>query len=351
MKLLFRFILLFFFLTAIVCKSEAQDCSGKLQYAQQLFDSGQIDEIPSLLDSCIRQGFLPYEKQKAYQLLIQVYLFNYDHNKADSLMVTFFKEFPTYKLKSGDPAEFSELFNQYKVKPLWGFGFSLGNNFPLIHVIENFSSASLTNLDSKYSPGGISFVAGFLADRYIRPNLWISGELKFSALKFQNVENFNNGKETLTYKEKTNWLDLPLMVNYSYGDKALIPYVFAGLEFGYLLSASSEIRRVISTDIHYPDVVKPSEPISNARKHFSLWGTAGLGVHYTIPHGYLSFRAGYSYGLLSYVKPEYRYSDISQIGYDHYIDDNFKINNIFFNIGYSRIFYQFKKQAVNDSQN
>jgi hypothetical protein len=336
---------------AFVHRSEAQDCSGKLQYAQQLFDSGQIDEIPAILDSCLHHGFLPDEKQKAYRLIIQVYLFNYDHNKADSLMMTFLKEFPSYKLNSGDPAEFSELFNLYKVRKLWGFGFSLGNNFPLIHVIENFSTANLNNLNSKYSPDGLSFTAGFIADRYIRPNFWISGEMKFSALKFQNIEKFKGGKETLTYQEKTNWIDLPLMVNYSYGEKPLVPYVFAGLEFGYLLSASSEIRRVISTDIQYPDIVKPSESISSTRKHFSLSGNAGFGAHYVIPHGYLSFRVGYSYGLLSYVKPEYRYSNISQIEYDHYIDDNFKISKIFFNISYSRLLYQIKKQAVNDSQN
>lgn len=335
----------------IFSRSEAQDCTSKLQYAQQLFDAGQIEEIPSILDSCIQNGFLPDEKQKAYRLLIQVYLFDYDRSKADSLMLIFLKNYPTYKIQSADPAEFSELFNLYKVSPSWGFGLTIGNNLPLINVAEHYSTANLNKLDSKYSPSGVNFVGGFLVDKYIRPNFWISGELKYSSLKFKNIENVNTGKETITYKEKTNWIDIPVMLNYSFGEKKLIPYLFAGGEFGYLLSATSEIRRVINSDVPYPEIVRPFTTIANTRNRISLWGIGGIGAHYNIQGGYLTLRAGFSYSIFSYVKPEFRYSDIGQIQYYHYIDDNFEINNLFFNICYSRLFYHIKKKTVDDSQN
>ncbi len=350
-RIIFRQIIIFIFLFVIYYRSEAQDCTSKLQYAQQLFDSGQIEQIPSILDSCIQNGFLPEEKQKAYRLLIQVYLFDYDRSKADSLMLTFLKSYPTYKIQSSDPAEFSELFNLYKVSPSWGIGITLGNNLPFINVSEHFSTASLFKLDSKYSPDGVNFMGGVIVDRYIRPKFWISGELKYSSLKFQNIEKFNDGRETLTYKEKTTWFDIPMTLNYSFGHKKLLPYLFAGAEFGYLLSASAEIRRSITYDNQYPEILKPLSDIKNTRESFNLWGTGGIGAHYAVHDGYFSFRAGFSYSLLSYVKPELRYSDISQIQYNHYIDDNFKINNLFLNISYSRLFYHIKKKAVDESRN
>ena len=350
-RIIFRQIFVVIFLVVISYRSEAQNCTSKLQYAQQLFDSGQIEQIPSILDSCIQNGFLPEEKQKAYRLIIQVYLFDYDRSKADSLMLKFLKNYPAYKIQSSDPAEFSELFNLYKVSPSWGIGISSGNNLPIINVSEHYSTANLNKLDSKYSPDGINFMGGIIVDRYIRPNFWISGEVKYSSLKFQNIEKFNDGRESLTYKEKTSWVDIPVMLNLSFGNKKLLPYLFAGGEFGYILSASSEIRRSITSDIQYPEILKPFSNIKNTRENFNLWGIGGIGAHYAVQNGYFSLRAGFSYSLLAYVKPEFRYSDISQIQYNHYIDDNFRINNLFFNISYSRLFYHIKKKVVDDSRN
>ena len=54
----------------------AQDnCSFKLEEAQKLYESGNLDSIPSMLNPCIEKGFSGDELSRAYKLLILTYLF------------------------------------------------------------------------------------------------------------------------------------------------------------------------------------------------------------------------------------------------------------------------------------
>ncbi len=352
MKLfIIRFLSISFVLFAFTYNLVAQDCTGKLQQAQQLFDAGQIEQIPSLLDSCIQIGFSTEDKQKAYRLLIQVNLFDYNRDNADSLMLKFLSNYPEYKIQSTDPSEFSELFNLYKVHKTWGLGVSLGYNLPQISVSEHFSVASLNKINSTYSPIVGNFTAGVLINRYIGSHLWISSDIKYSVLNLKNIETLSVYKEVITYKEKTKWLNIPVMLNYSFGNKQISPFIFCGGELGYLLSASSEIKRSIVYDNIYPEIVQPLTNISNTREKINIWGVGGVGANFNVRGGYFSVRAGYNYNFSSYVKPEYRYFGISKIQYHNYIDDNFVINNMFFNISYSRLFYRIKKSVVNDTSN
>jgi len=75
------------------------DCVAKLDSAKMLFNSGQIEEIPSLLEPCLRIGFAKQDKIQAYLLLIQVYLFDTNREKAQQVMSEFLHSFPDYDIQ------------------------------------------------------------------------------------------------------------------------------------------------------------------------------------------------------------------------------------------------------------
>ena len=73
-----------------------------------------------------------------------------------------------------------------------------------------------------------------------------------------------------------------------------------------------------------------------------------LGVKYKVKAGYWFLDAGYSHSLSSAVNPEDRYSNSELLYEYHYVDDNFKVSNIFVSIGYKRLFYKPKKLKIHE---
>jgi hypothetical protein len=328
----------------VLAISQQSNCSERLKQARELFESGQIEQIPSLLDSCIKVGFSKDEKIQAYRLLIQAYLFDSNIEMADSIMMKLLNQYPDYSIESTDPAEFIELFNTFKFVPLWAIGITIGSNISQAIVIENYSLANINNLNSKYSPEGIGFNAGVYGNKYLKNDLWISMALNYSEYKLENNEFMNNSSEQLVYKEKSQWLSLPITLNRSFFSKKIKPFIHLGAEFDFVTSVSSEIKRITQSKNSPPSIELTNMNINGFRNKFNMSALGGIGATYNCSFGVFQFLAGYRFTILPYVNGNERYSNQSMIYYYQHIDDNFKINNIYFSIGFAHLFYKIKKK-------
>ena len=334
-------------LIVVTLNAKAQnDCTSKLNHARELFSSGQIEEIPSLLDSCLQNGFTKEEKIQADLLLIQVYLFDSNREKAEMVMNSFLRNFPDYKIQSGDPVEFTELYKSFRIKPTWGLGVIGGINLPHIIVQEHFSTENLNKLNSSYTPAGVGFDFGFHMNRYFQRNLWATLDLQYSIINFKRKDMLGNNLEDINFSEKTGWLSAPLYVNYSFGENKFSPYVFAGADFGYLFVDKTYILRHNRVDNTIPDIVQKSRDNRNNRELINIWAKAGIGLQYRALNGFFNFAIGYNYGLMPYVKGSNQYTDNNGLYYYQYIDDNFKVNRVTCSLGYSRLFYRIKKKKI-----
>jgi hypothetical protein len=343
--------LVFIMLALNFSVSYAQDsCATKLKQAKELFESGQIEQIPSLLDSCLQNGFSKDEKIQASRLLIQVYLFDSNLDMARQTMTRFLHDFPEYKSRPDDPAEFIELYKSIKIKTTWGLGFSAGTNMSQVTVVEHFSTENLNKLNSKYSPNGFGIDAGLHINRYFSSYLWLSLDIRYSMMKLKRTDILGNNLEELTYSEKTDWLTSPLYLNVSFGKGKFSPYLFAGGEFGYLFISTSDIRRHNLTDNTVKDVVKHSKNTLRNREPINVWASGGIGLQYKVPGGYFNMTLGYNYCLLPYVNKKNRYTDNDNLFYYQYIDDDFKINRYFCSLGYTKLFYKIKNKRINNAE-
>jgi hypothetical protein len=320
-----------------------ENCTAKLDSAKELFNAGQIEEIPALLDSCLRQGFTKDEKIQAYLLLIQAYIFDSDRDKAEKVMNQFLKEFPDYKVQPSDPAEFVELFKAFQIKPTWGIGVTSSANLSQVVVSQHFSTENLNSLNSKYYPDGVGFDAGAHINRYFRKNFWVSLDIQYSMENFKRKDMLGGNNEELNYTEKTGWFSAPIYLNLSIGRRRLSPYIYAGGEFGYLYVDKTYIirRNLINTSI--PNVVQKSTNNLKNREPYNVWALGGAGLQYKALGGYFHFSLGYKYCLMPFVKNGNRYADNNLLYYYQYIDDDFRVNQFYCSLGFTKIFYKIKK--------
>jgi len=72
-----------YFIIGINSNIVAQNCTETLQQAQNMFTNGEMTAIPDLLDTCIIEGFTVEEKIQAYKLMVQVYIFENQIEKAE----------------------------------------------------------------------------------------------------------------------------------------------------------------------------------------------------------------------------------------------------------------------------
>ncbi len=335
-------------LISVLINAQSNNCSEKLQQAQQLFESGQIEQIPFLLDSCIKFGFTNDQKIQAFRLLIQTYLFDYNISMADSIMLKLLTQNPDYKIEPTDPVEFVKLFNNFKVKYEWSVGFIVGSNISQVIINENYSLFNINKLNSSYSPNGLGFNAGVYGNKFLKNNLWISMAFNYCTIKYMSNEINSYNTEQLTFKENSQWLTLPFTLNRSFYLTKIKPFIQLGGEFEYLSSVSFNIKNVSISDNSV--INSTSINLNGYRNKFNISVLGGIGAVLNTKSGLFQLMAGYRYSLLPYVNSNERYTNNNMIYYNQHIDDNFKINNIYFSIGYSHLFYKIKKK-INEPSN
>lgn len=332
-----------FFLTLGFNLMAQDSCSVVLDSAKNLFNSGQIEEIPDLLNPCIAKGFSQEEEIQAYLLLIQVYLFDSDMDKAEKTMTEFLGKYPAYKTQSTDPAEFVELFKTFHVKPTWGIGVTISPGLSDVSVKEKYTTDDFNALNSKYSHNKIGFAGELHVSRYFGKYFWIAAGFQFSNLSLKRTDKLWGNSEELNFTEKTSWFSIPLTLNVSIGKGKWAPYFFAGGEMGYLLSDKTTIVRHNNTDSSIPDVSQGATNNLNNREHNNIWALGGVGVQYKIFGGYFDFSVGYKYSLKPFVKQRNRYTDNNMLYYYQYLDDDFRVNRYYCSFGFTKLFYRIKK--------
>lgn len=327
------------------------DCVAKLDSAKELFNSGQIEEIPSLLNPCMQNGFSKEDLEQAHLLLIQVYLFDSNREKAEEVMTKFLHFFPDYQVQPTDPAEFIELYKTFVIRPTWGIGIVSGVNLAHVSVEQHFSTENLSSLNSKNTPSPIGYDAGLRINRFFNKNVWLTLDLMYGVANFKRTDMLSGGKEKLTYTEETGWLSTPLYLNIAFGKGPLVSYIFAGGEFGYLMVDKNHIRRHNLTSNPISDVVRKTTNNIDNRELMNTWALGGLGLRYKALGGFFNLAMSYRYSLMPFVKKGNRYTSNDGLFYYQYIDDDFKLNKVSLTLGYTRLFYSSRKRNSGNDGN
>ncbi len=328
---------------------QQEDCIFKLQEAEKLYTQGLIEEIPQLLEPCIKRGLSKEDKLQAFKLIILSYLFDDNQQEAEREILNYIKQYPEYEITPADQTEFVYLFESYNPVPVYSFGGSLGLNTSLISLLEPFGTENLDDYTGDYTSSGMGLQGGLFADRYLHKNWRLSVELLYNQNKFKYNDRLNDFA-SITYIETHTAIQLPLTVTYSFQtEKKWNPYLRAGFGTSLLLDAKSTITRdyIETGSLQFAEIKGSDIDIKNNRESLHYWTILGGGVKYKITHSYLFFDVRFNYGLNNCIKTQNRFDENEQelIFKYFFAHDDFKLNNLSFSLGWAYTFYKPQKRS------
>lgn len=339
-----------FLLTSAIPLFAQDKCAVALSEAEDKYEQGKLYEIPEMIQSCLSDGFSQEQKVRAYRLLTLTYLFLDYYKEADSAYLKLLKLSPEYVTDDElDPMEIINHHEKFTTKPKYYITMGkLGVNFSQAIVLLDYSLSQADNNSDKYS-SNVGFHAGFGAEMVIYQNLHLSGEFFFSRKTLHLTDthwDFYTTNLDIAHTE----VELPLSLKYYIPTGRINPFVLGGVSPSMLVESS--IQNIegayIESAEEFP--VQPRTEIGTGkfknRFNYSLF--AGGGINYKIGLNYIVIEARYSMGMMNVTNTENRWREDFTAGRDlkfpsGHVDDDFKINNLSFLVGFVKPLYKPRK--------
>lgn len=187
--------------------------------------------------------------------------------------------------------------------PEWNIGVGFGPTISSLSIIPTKQSLSLKSNSIPQFHGGVS--VRYISERY----LGFIAELNFSQQGWeQNFENLTNVSvaNEFVYKQKLNYIELPLLTHIYFGNKRFRGFVNLGPKVGYMLSETTEMSETLKSWLvgdfssePTPDPTKYTLAHYNkkADKKFDYGLMGGLGVELRTGIGNFSLEGRYYMGL------------------------------------------------------
>jgi hypothetical protein len=350
--------LFFIFSTAVLALplQGQNQCAEAISAAEDKYQEGKLYDIPPILSECLENGFTKEEKVRAYRLLTLSYLFLDYEKEADESYLKLLSLSPEYKVnEETDPSELINHHYKFTTKPIFYLNpLKIGFNFSMVNVTNEYSLSSPISSPDKYSTE-FGFDAGFGAEMVLYQNLHLAAEFLITGETF--------------HQQSTHWgfyitnmdysfvkFQIPIMLKYNFFRGKINPFALAGVSPVYVSKTSIKnlegVYRV-ATDVvgEYEEFpVQPRPPITTTalRTQFNYSLLFGGGINYKIGLNYLVFEARYNFGMMNMVKTENRWREDFTEGRElkfpsGHVDDDFKLNNISFFVGFVKPLYKPRK--------
>ncbi|MBL3655691.1 outer membrane beta-barrel protein [Fulvivirga sediminis] len=319
--------------------------------ARENFDAGHFYVIPDLIDPCLKSGFKRNQKIEAYYLLSRTYLFLDKPDKAEESYLNLLKEDPEYTLnEEEDPIDLVYLSRKFITTPVFAFYAGAGFNLSSVNVLSNYGMDNTRNSKEEYGNGlGVQVKVG--AEWNVSDFLSVGLEPSFFTRSYtydNTIFIFDNQE----YSENQIGFQVPLFLKYRRRLGKITPYVYAGFGVDILSNANAKIRyndRDLDTQSEYP-VTGPELNINNLRRRTNSFVLLGIGANYRLGNNYIFFDIRYSALLRNIVKEENRYSNLAFNYIYSYVDDDKRLNNYAFSVGYLWPLYKPRKVKKNNNE-
>ncbi len=321
------------------------ECVFSLQKAERLYQQGNVEEIPGLLNECIEKGFSRDERLTAYKLLIQSYLYDDQLDIADQKMLEFLNHYPEYELTPADQDEFAQLFHSYETKASWSVSISGGAVFTFPYTTEPFGPYPTATSVWDYSSGpGFSVGAGVI--KYLAPGFNLSVEIQYfkHEYNFTLTQSYWSEFSETRYKEASSNIALPVSVTYDFNTGNLKPFIRAGLMTNYLFKSALDPVRPYKNG-EFDDVSGPDISMVDYRNTLNLFAVTGAGLKYKIPYaGQIILDLRFDIGLTHFASDEERFSSQELIFRYYNQDHDARLNFFSVSVGWIYPLYKSTKQ-------
>jgi hypothetical protein len=241
------------------------------------------------------------------------------------------------------------LYNNFQIRKLIQFSIHLGSNLPFISTIK-INSTSGNPGQTRNSTDALNLYGSLEAKYAVNKRLELNIEAGYSKLSFRNREDFLNPVDIAygitSYSEVQTRLDLPLSLTYdirSFGN--LTGYCRLGAGPSLILNSSGNASHG-PTDFNNP-YIRTGADINrrDSRRNFDLFIMAGAGLKFKIREGFLFAELRSDFGIFNQSVKNGNSAEELNFRY-YYADDDFRINNLNFNLGYTWIIYKPSKREL-----
>lgn len=327
--------------------AQRSNCAETLNQAQQQFDDGHLYTIPSILKPCLDNGFNKTQKIEAFLILTRTYLLIDDPISAEDSYLKLLALDPEYQIdRENDPVDIVYLDEKFTTTPIFILFGKVGLNASTASEIGNYGVDN-TNFTQETYKAVLGFNLGGGTELNITDNfsLGLGLDFAFKAYEYKNTL-FEGDLQTLI--ERQTSLEVPIFVKYRTHFNKIHPFVYGGMSFQYLLSATGEVNlidRYITGegDVTEFSITGPNENLGNMRNSLNKNLIAGLGLNYRIGYSYIFADIRYSFGMNNIVKSEEQYSNTSLLYNYAYVDDFKRINTVSLSFGYIKPLYKPRK--------
>lgn len=332
----------------------AQDeCELILTQATEEFNAGHLTGIAGMLKDCLDKNQRRDWRQRAYLLLAETYLLLEDPVNAEQSYLNVLRANPEYITDpSRDPIDLVYLSGKFTATPIFSFHGYAGPNITPVRVIHDVQAGGEPSTKEDYSVK-VGWQVGAGAEYHYNDFLSATLGANFTRATFKHTTNnlFGVGKDIIEFVDRQNWLTAPISVKITQPNGRWRRYGYVGFSFNYLMSDKADI------DINNQDAKAGNETeertsfdktISNVnlidyRNRFNSSFFVGGGVKYKYKLDYFYFDLKYSFGMRNVANPEDRYNS-QTVGLPYpYVDDDFRIDNLAFSVGYIHPFYKPRK--------
>lgn len=320
-------------------------CTQTLRTARGTYDQGRLQELPGLLESCLRHGFTTQEKVEAYKLLTLAYIYLEEPAKADEAMLLLLHADPYFQVNTEvDPAEFIALYNLFRTNPIFRVGINLGVNATQPNVVNSIEAV---NGVAEYAYK-ISFQSGLTFEIPLNNKFTLHPVILFQQKGFEYSSKVVRGTDeqglelvnTSTGFEKQTWISLPVTLQYQLKKGRYNPYVAAGFAGDYLLNSEMTIEKTRDGAAAVPE---KSVDLKPQRENINLSAVLAAGAKLKMFGGYFTAEARFQYGLFKINSEATAYDNQELVFTNGYTDSIYKLNSVSVSFGYVQNIFKPKK--------
>lgn len=350
-------ILMFSLPWCLACFAQkSDDCEIILNHATEEVNAGHFHGIDSLMSDCLKGGFSREQRQRAYLLLTQVYLLLDEGERAEAAYLEVLRANPEFLTDpSRDPIDVVYLSKKFTSTPVFSLFGRVGGNTTFVNVLHPVSISG-EPVDTRYVllPG---WTAAFGVNWNINDTWSVGSELQYAHTAYRKEQYGQWTTAETTLQDRLGWFNVPVTMNYNFNTGRIVPYVYAGPSVNYLFSSKANPSRNDKPSAGSETVTPSESPIIDYRYKRKSWNwsvVVGGGVRYKLGLHYLLADVRYTMGmknvydyrgvvndysrtgnaLVSSGEPAFRYANS---------DDFFKLNHLYFTIGYMHQLYNPRK--------
>lgn len=324
-------------LPALPAVVNAQDCSGRLAEARELYGQGMYGRTIQLLEDFMEECTLSeQETMEAHKMLAGAYYEQDEIEEGDAIIRQFLKAHPRYSGDTDtDPHAFVEGLQRFAVERQFSLAIQGGLNQTFPNIRQMYPLWDSTAYEQEYT-SQYSLRGGLNLKWHFGGHFTLAAGAEYLEAQYTR-QAIQEDQTMVEFREKVTGVSAPLVFEFVIpGMKKLKPGIFLGGYYRYLLTSTANLE--YSTAVNNGTNTPPADiDMLSSRREHNFGGLMGLRLAYRMGFVTPFAEARYAIDLQSHVKDGQRYENSGLSNDYNYFSDDFRMNRLHVSVGLSFI--------------